>query len=181
VPILFDIRIGSHWRGACRQRQLRSDEELHGNGDTVNLASRLEGANKGYGSRILASESTIAAADAAIEAREIDRVALVGQNQPQAIYEIMGRKGALTPQQIDLRTRYNEGLKAYRNKQWEEARAHSAQLRRWCRPTGPPQRCSTVLKFLPQRLRPTTGTAHGASSKNERSHCRRRARQTHTP
>src|SRR5262249_3751093 len=58
---------------------------------------------------------------------------------------------------------------------------HSAQLRWWCQPTGLPQRCSTVLKFLPQRLRPTTGTAHGASSKNERSHCRRACKARHTP
>ena len=58
--------------------------------DTVNLASRLEGANKEYGGRILVSEATIAGASDAVEAREIDRVAVLGQNRPQAVFEIMG-------------------------------------------------------------------------------------------
>ena len=65
-------------------------------GNTVNLASRLEGANKVYGSRILLSEATVAGAADAIEAREIDRVVLLGQTEPQAVFEIMGRKGELT-------------------------------------------------------------------------------------
>ena len=66
-------------------------------GDTVKLASRLEGANKEYGGRILVSEATIADASDAVEAREIDRVAVLGQNGPQAVFEIMGRMDELTP------------------------------------------------------------------------------------
>ena len=66
-------------------------------GDAVNLASRLEGANKIYGSHSLVSEPTIAAAGDAIEFREIDRLVVVGQTHPEAVFEIMGRKGELTP------------------------------------------------------------------------------------
>jgi hypothetical protein len=91
-------------------------------GDTVNLASRLEGANKEYGGRILVSEVTVAGASAAIEAREIDRLVTLGQTQPQAVFEIMGRKGELTGAQIELRSRFSEGLAAYRAQRWEEAR-----------------------------------------------------------
>jgi len=91
-------------------------------GETVNLASRLEGANKVYGSRILVLASTAAAAGAAVETREIDRIVLLGQGHSQPVYEIMGRGGALSPQQIELRTRYAEGLAAYRARRWEEAR-----------------------------------------------------------
>jgi class 3 adenylate cyclase len=91
-------------------------------GDTVNLASRLEGANKEYGSRILVSEATIVAASDSVEGREIDNVAVLGQNRPQPVFEIMGRKGALTPAQIELRQRFSEGLARYRRREWDEAR-----------------------------------------------------------
>ena len=90
-------------------------------GGTVNLASRLEGANKVYGSRCLVSEATAVACEATIEAREIDRVVVVGQTQPQTVFEIMGRKGELTAEQMRLRTLYSEGLTAYRACRWDEA------------------------------------------------------------
>lgn len=98
-------------------------------GDTVNLASRLEAANKIYGSRSLVSKATVLAAGDAVEVREIDLLLLVGQTVPQLVFEIMGRKGELTPEQLVLRTRYAEGLSAYRAQQWEEAtKAFNAAL-----------------------------------------------------
>jgi len=90
-------------------------------GDTVNLASRLEGANKMYGSRCLISEATAAATEATIEVREIDRVVVVGQKKPQTVFEIMGPKGELTPEQVRLRDLYSKGLAAYRAQHWDEA------------------------------------------------------------
>jgi adenylate cyclase len=92
-------------------------------GDTVNLASRLESANKIYGSRCLVSEATFLGAVEAIEAREIDRLVVVGQTHPQIVFELMGRKGELSARQISLRTRYAEGLAAYRSRRWEDARS----------------------------------------------------------
>jgi class 3 adenylate cyclase len=90
-------------------------------GDTVNLASRLETANKVYGSRCLVSEATIAAAAQAVEAREIDRVVVAGQSRPQAVFEIMGGAGELSADQIALRAHYSDGLAAYRARHWDEA------------------------------------------------------------
>jgi class 3 adenylate cyclase len=123
LPIAFDIRIGiatgDALVGSIGSELMMSYTVM---GDTVNLASRLEGANKVYGGRILVSAATIAGADDAIEAREIDRVVLLGQTQPQPVFEIMGRKGELTPAQVELRTRFSEGVAAYRARRWDEAR-----------------------------------------------------------
>ena len=85
-------------------------------GDTVNLASRLESANKFYGTRCLVSQATISAAAPAVEAREIDRLVVAGQTRPQIVLA-----GELSAEQIALRAHYSEGLAAYRARHWDEA------------------------------------------------------------
>ena len=90
-------------------------------GDTVNLASRLESANKFYGTRCLAAQATVAAAAQAVEAREIDNLVVSGQTRPQTVFEIMGRAGELSAEQIALRAHYTEGLAAYRSRHWDGA------------------------------------------------------------
>jgi adenylate cyclase len=89
----------------------------------VNLASRLESANKVYNSRCLVSEATAKMCAADFDVREIDRVVVTGLSQPQTIYQIMGRKDALSPQQRQLCAHYAAGLAAYRARRWDEARA----------------------------------------------------------
>jgi adenylate cyclase len=123
LPNSFDLRIGIA-TGEVLVGSIGSELMMNYTvmGDTVNLASRLEGANKEYGGRILVSEATIASASDAVEAREIDRVAVLGQNRSQAVFEIMGRKGELLPAQVELRDRFSEGLAAYRSQRWDEAR-----------------------------------------------------------
>lgn len=123
LPTPFDIRIGiatgEALVGSIGSELMMSYTVM---GDTVNLAARLEGANKAYGSRILVSEATVHGADAAIEVREIDRIVAVGQTEAQTVFEIMGRKGTLTAAQSALREHYAEGLAAYRGRQWDNAR-----------------------------------------------------------
>jgi adenylate cyclase len=91
-------------------------------GDTVNLAFRPEGANKVYGSRLLASEPTVVGAGDAIETRKIDKIVVRGQSRPHVVFEIMGWKGSLTEAQCELRDRFSEGLAAYRARHWDDAR-----------------------------------------------------------
>ncbi len=79
-------------------------------GDTVNLASRLEGANKEYGTWILMSEETRRMAGDAIEAREIDAIRVVGKSEPVRIFELVGRKGDPNP----LKEPYERALAQYR-------------------------------------------------------------------
>lgn len=123
LPNNFDIRIGIATGevlvGSIGSELMMSYTVM---GDTVNLASRLEGANKEYGGRILVSEATINGASDAVEAREIDLLVTLGQTRPQSVFEIMGRKGELTATQLELRARFAEGLAAYRAQHWQDAR-----------------------------------------------------------
>jgi class 3 adenylate cyclase len=122
LPLACDLRIGiatgEALVGSIGSEFMMSFTVM---GGTVNLASRLEGANKLYGTRSLVSEATAMAAADAVETREIDRLVAVGQTQSEAVYEIIGRKGGLTAQQQILRARYAEGLAAYRGRRWDEA------------------------------------------------------------
>jgi adenylate cyclase len=67
-------------------------------GDEVNLASRLEGANKFFGSGIMAAQSTYEGAKDVVEARELGRVRVVGKATPIKVYELLARKGQLSPE-----------------------------------------------------------------------------------
>ncbi len=83
-------------------------------GDTVNLASRLEGVNKAYGTRILVNEETFDLLNENIVTREIDSILVTGKNEPKRVFEIMGMQGMLTPDIINLKEKFAEGLAAYR-------------------------------------------------------------------
>jgi class 3 adenylate cyclase len=124
IPTECDLRIGiatgETLVGSIGSEYMMSFTVM---GDTVNLAARLETANKVYGSRCLVSEPTANMCAADFEIREIDRVVVTGQSQPQTVYEIIGKKGALGPQQMLACARYAEGLSAYRAMRWDEARA----------------------------------------------------------
>jgi Adenylate and Guanylate cyclase catalytic domain len=124
LPTECDVRIGIA-TGEALVGSIGSDIMMSYTvmGDTVNLAARLEAANKLYGSRSLVAEATVAKTDDTIQFREIDRLMVVGQTQPQAVFELLGRKDELTPKQDLLRTHYADGLAAYRSRQWEKARA----------------------------------------------------------
>ena len=86
-------------------------------GDSVNLASRLESANKIYGTTILLSESTVAQLRDAYPLREIDSLRVRGRARPVAIHEV--RFASFSA----LQTHYATGLRAYRAGDWSSALA----------------------------------------------------------
>jgi len=90
-------------------------------GDEVNLASRLEGANKAYGTRLMLSESTFNDAKDAIEARELDLLAVVGKQKPVRVYQALARKGQLDPKMMELVKLFHQGLVLYRDAKFPEA------------------------------------------------------------
>jgi class 3 adenylate cyclase len=87
-------------------------------GDTVNLASRIEGANRLYRTTNLVCGKTADAIRANFELREIDTVCLPGIDMPQAIFEIVGRAGQISVEKQELRGRYTLALDAYRRGDW---------------------------------------------------------------
>src|SRR6516225_142723 len=124
IPTECDVRIGLA-TGEALVGSIGSDLMMNYRvmGDTVNLAARLEAANKLYGSRSLIAEATVAKTDETIQFREIDRLMVAGQTTPQAVFELLGRKDELTPKQDLLQTRYADALAAYRAQRWDQARA----------------------------------------------------------
>jgi adenylate cyclase len=90
-------------------------------GDSVNLASRLEGANKEYHTLVMIGPITYDLAKDHIEVRSLDFLRVKGKNKPVRVYELMAKKGELTPEQIKLRAAYHEGFELYQNRQWKEA------------------------------------------------------------
>jgi hypothetical protein len=97
-------------------------------GDTMNLASRLEGAGKLYGASILIGEETERLARPGILAREVDLIRVVGKTRPVRIFELVGEKGSVAADEIEKADRFGRALGAYRARRFAEAEAAFASL-----------------------------------------------------
>ena len=90
-------------------------------GDPVNLGSRLEGANKAYGTHVLISERTRELAAADVNARELDLIRVKGKTEPTRIYELMPLPGGQALLPASGGTPFQAGLEAYRRQDWDSA------------------------------------------------------------
>jgi adenylate cyclase len=82
-------------------------------GDGVNLASRLEGANKAYRTQILISEATALSVRDRILCRPIDRVAVKGKSKATLVFEAMCSLADASPRELELARAYEGALERY--------------------------------------------------------------------
>ncbi len=101
-------------------------------GDSVNLASRLEGANKQYKSNILVSERTYDLVKEWILGRELDLITVKGRSTPLKIFELL-QISENTPDKTlqDFLSNYSSGLLLYRERRWKAAIARFREALRF--------------------------------------------------
>jgi class 3 adenylate cyclase len=89
--------------------------------NAVNLASRLEGVNKQYGTWILASDSTIQEAKGKLLTRRLDRVKVVGINEAVQIHEVLELKADATDALFEQIYLFHKALDLFEARNWKDA------------------------------------------------------------
>ncbi len=116
-------------------------------GDSVNLGSRLEAANKTYGTNIIISEFTYTYVSPLLTCRELDLVRVKGKSEPVKIYELIGESD-IPQNMVDLIGQFTRGLKEYKKQEWDKAARYFSNALKIL-PTDAPsqlysQRCETL-------------------------------------
>ena len=121
-------------------------------GDNVNLASRLEGTNRQFGTQLIISEGTLLQVKDQVVARELDLIRVKGKTHPVKIFELLALAENSHPYQ-DLVDRFEKGLDAYRRGEWRAALENFQDLMRDHPQDGPSQifieRCLNLLSHPP--------------------------------
>ena len=146
--LAIDIRIGIA-TGSCVVGNIGSDVRQNYTlmGDTVNLGSRLEGACKVYGIRVLIDEETRIRAGGAVEVREIDKLVVKGKDEPVRVFQPLALGGRLDEAGQRLKQRFEEALSAWRAGDWAAAEAGFRQCLELAPDDGPSR---TFLSRLDQ-------------------------------
>jgi adenylate cyclase len=84
-------------------------------GDTVNLASRLEGVNKTFGTKILISETTLKKTGTHFQARRIGPIEVKGKQQPITVFELVALSAEVSGQTKEFIGQYSEALDCFQS------------------------------------------------------------------
>jgi adenylate cyclase len=106
-------------------------------GHSVNLAARLEGVNKQYGTWILASEMTYHDTGNEFAARRLDRVRVVGVSEPVRLFEIVDEAREVPPATGQLIDEFHEGIELFEGREWGDAATVFSRLNREFPDDGP--------------------------------------------
>jgi len=101
-------------------------------GDGVNLASRLEGANKEYGTALMISDAVYQRAKHVVSARFLDFLAVKGKKEPVKVFELVSEKGKEPTGWFELIELYDRAIQLHLDRHWDEAIATFKEiLARW--------------------------------------------------
>ena len=127
IPFALESRVGVN-SGLMVVGNMGTEKKLNYTimGNNVNLASRLEGVNKVYGTWIMCSENTWKQADTGknegiLLSRRLDKVRVININTPVQIYSILGKKSDLSPEVIEAAEIFNKGSDLYLQGDFEQA------------------------------------------------------------
>jgi adenylate cyclase len=130
IPLNAGIGLNT---GTCVVGNMGSDQRFDYSvfGDSVNLASRLEGQSKEYGFPIIVGSRTALAVKDRFAILELDFIMVKGKKEPEVIYAIAGREDTAQSGGFQrLRNLMIEMLSCYRNRDWEGALAAIARGRK---------------------------------------------------
>ncbi len=123
IPINVGVGLNT---GTCVVGNMGSDLRFDYSvlGDSVNLASRLEGQSKDYGFPIIIGSKTAMAVKDKFAILELDFIMVKGKKEPEVIYAIAGREDIAQSGRFQrLRNLTIEMLAHYRNREWDDALA----------------------------------------------------------
>ena len=122
-------------------------------GHAVNLAARLEGVNKQYGTWLLVSESTRKEAGESLIFRMMDRVRVVGVTEPVRLFELVEEKGHLDAKMKEVLEIFHDGLSSFEKREWTTAQKRFKDALKARPEDGPSQvylkRCAEFIKKTP--------------------------------